>query len=286
MSADSEIEWTDGSWSPVTGCDEMSAGCDNCYARPWSERLRRMGSAKYAAGFAVRVHPECLDEPRHWRTPRLIFTCSMSDLFHAKVGYDFDQQVGQVMAELPRHTFLVLTKRPERMARLTQAHGVPPNVWLGTSVEDQRVLHRIDTLRTCPATVRFLSCEPLIGPLPDLDLSGISWVIVGGESGPRHRPIDPAWVRDLRDQCVARGIPLFFKQWGGRTPKAGGRLLDGRLWNQYPDGKGGIIDLGQEWPLPRGLTIKRALEQAIAAHSQGDDRRDERRQEEGFHVAG
>jgi protein gp37 len=226
-----------------------------------------MGSAKYAAGWAVTTHPECLDEPRTTiRKPSLVFTCSMGDLFHARVGYDFAQQAWQVMTSCVQHSFQVLTKRPERMPRFTANHPAPANVWLGTSVEDQRVLHRIEALRSCTAGVRFLSCEPLIGPLPDLDLSGISWVIVGGESGPHHRPVDPDWVRDLRDQCRRAGVAFFFKQWGGRTPKAGGRLLDGRLWNQFPDCTGGVIDLGQD-PLPKGLTIKMALHQATAAVS-------------------
>jgi protein gp37 len=269
MAKGTAIGWTDASWNVVTGCDELSAGCDNCYAHALTDRLQRMGSAKYAAGWAVTTHPECLDEPRtKIGKPSLIFTCSMGDLFHARVGYDFAQQVCQVMTECSQHTFQVLTKRPERMARFTADHPAPANVWLGTSVEDQRVLHRVDALRSCSGQVRFLSCEPLIGPLPDLDLSGISWVIVGGESGAPHRAIDPDWVRDLREQCRRAGVAFFFKQWGGRTPKAAGRLLDGRLWNQFPDGTGGVADLGQD-PLPKGLTIKMALNEATAVPSAG-----------------
>jgi protein gp37 len=267
VSEKSGVEWTDASWNVVTGCDEMSAGCDNCYAHALTLRLQRMGSRKYAAGWTVTTHPECLDEPHRYHQPSLVFVRDMADLFHARVGYDFAQQVWQVLADLPRHSSLLLTKRPERLARFVATHPAPPNVWLGTSVEDQRVLHRIDTLRECPAAVRFLSLEPLIGPLPDLDLSGITWVIVGGESGPRRRPMDLTWARDLREQCRAQGIPLFYKQGGGLRPGMH-RELDGRFWNQYPDERGGIIDLGQEWPLPKGLTIKRALDQARAVGHQ------------------
>jgi protein gp37 len=260
MGTQSDIEWTDASWNVVTGCDEISPECDHCYAHALTLRLQAMGRAKYAAGWNVATHPECLDEPRtKIRKPSLIFTCSMSDLYHARVGYPFVEEVWEVMRDCPQHIFQVLTKRPERMARFTATHPAPANVWLGTSVGHGDARHRIATLRACQARIRFLSCEPLITALPDLDLAGISWVIVGGESGPDHRFIDPSWVRDLRDQCVAQGIAFFFKQWGGRTPKARGRTLDGRVWNQFPDGAGGVIDLGQD-PLPRGHTIKMTLD--------------------------
>ncbi|HEY8598090.1 MAG TPA: phage Gp37/Gp68 family protein [Thermomicrobiales bacterium] len=234
MGDKSGIEWTDATWNPVTGCTAISAGCDHCYAETLSLRLQHMGVAKYQNGFTVTLHPSTLKHPLHWRAPRRVFVNSMSDLFHAQVPRDFVRQVWEVMRACPQHTFQILTKRPERMARFTADNPTPPNVWLGTSVEDSRVIRRIDFLRDCRADVRFLSCEPLIGPLPDLDLAGIHWVIVGGESGLGHRPIDAAWVRDIRDQCTHAGVPFFFKQWGGRTPKVGGRELDGITWDQFP----------------------------------------------------
>jgi protein gp37 len=234
MGDKSAIEWTDATWNPVTGCTPISAGCDHCYAQTLSNRLQRMGVAKYRNGFDVTLHPDILSQPLHWKTPRRVFVNSMSDLFHARVPFDFVGQVWEIMRVCPAHTFQVLTKRPERMARWTAQHPAPPNVWLGTSVEDEQVTARIDRLRECRATVRFLSCEPLLGPLPNLDLTGIGWLIVGGESGPSHRGMQLEWVCDLRDQCLASGVPFFFKQWGGTTPKAGGRLLDGRTWDQFP----------------------------------------------------
>lgn len=236
MGDKSAIEWTDATWNPVTGCTAISAGCDHCYAETLAFRLQKMGVAKYRNGFDVTLHPDALRQPLRWRDPRRIFVNSMSDLFHAHVPRSFVLQVWDVMRACPQHTFQVLTKRPERMARFTVDYPAPTNVWLGTSVEDERVRHRIDFLRNCQADVRFLSCEPLIGPLRCLDLAGVHWVIVGGESGSGHRWMDPDWVRDLRDQCVHQGIPFFFKQWGGRTPKAGGRHLDGRTWDEFPPG--------------------------------------------------
>jgi protein gp37 len=230
----SAIEWTDATWNPVTGCTAISAGCDHCYAEVLALRLQRMGVAKYRNGFEVTLHPEVLRQPLGWRESRRVFVNSTSDLFHARVPRDFVIQVWDVMLACPQHCFQILTKRPERMARWTVDIPTPPNVWLGTSVEDERVLSRIDRLRECRAEVRFLSCEPLIGPLPRLDLSGIHWVIVGGESGPGFRPIDPDWVRDLRDQCQQHRVPFFFKQWGGHTSKARGRQLDGRTWDEFP----------------------------------------------------
>jgi protein gp37 len=228
------IEWTDATWSPVTGCTPVSAGCDHCYAETLSRRLQRMGVVKYRNGFEVTLHPEALSLPISWKRPRRIFVNSMSDLFHARVPFAFVERVWEVMLRADQHTYQILTKRPERMARWTAQHLAPPHIWLGTSVEDLHVVSRIDRLRDCRAAVRFLSCEPLIGPLPDLDLTSIHWVIAGGESGPGYRPVDPDWVRDVRDQCLRAGIPFFFKQWGGRTPGAGGRLLDGRTWDEFP----------------------------------------------------
>lgn len=202
-----------------------------------------MGSAKYQTdgdprtsgpGFGVAVHPSALDVPRRWREPRLVFVNSMSDLFHARVPLEFIQQVVQTMRETPQHTYQVLTKRPRRLRHLSRYIDWPDNAWLGTTVESAKELYRIADLQLVDVNVRFLSLEPLLSPLPGIDLAGIHWIIVGGESGPRARPVDPAWVRELRDLAVDADVPFFFKQWGGRTPKAGGRILDGRTWNEMP----------------------------------------------------
>jgi len=234
MGDKSAIEWTDATWNPVTGCTAITAGCDHCYAELLSHRLKKMGVEKYRNGFEVTLHPDALSQPLRWKSSRRVFVNSMSDLFHARVPRDYVVQIWDVMRDCPQHTFQVLTKRPERMARFTADYPAPPNVWLGTSVEDARVMQRVDRLRECHADVRFLSCEPLIGSLKDLDLTGIGWVIVGGESGPQYRPIDPEWVREIRAECIRAGVPFFFKQWGGRTPKVGGRELDGRTWDAMP----------------------------------------------------
>jgi protein gp37 len=234
MADKSGIEWTDATWNPVTGCTKISAGCDHCYAETLSLRLQKMGQAKYRNGFEVTLHPQALAIPLKWREPRRVFVNSMSDLFHAHVPKEFVAEIWRVMSACPQHTFQVLTKRPERMARWTMIHPAPPNVWLGTSVEDMRVVQRIDRLRECQASVRFLSCEPLIGPLSNVNLTGINWVITGGESGDGARPCNPEWVREIRDQCQNQGVAFFHKQWGGRTPKSGGRQLDGRTWDEFP----------------------------------------------------
>ncbi len=234
MGDKSAIEWTDATWNPVTGCTAISAGCDHCYAELLSYRLQKMGVAKYQHGFEVTLHPEALTQPLRWKAPRRVFVNSMSDLFHARVPREYVVQIWDVMRQCPQHTFQVLTKRPERMARFTADYPAPPNVWLGTSVEDARVMQRVDRLRECAAAVRFLSCEPLIGPLDGLDLTNIQWVIVGGESGAHHRPIDPEWVRVIHGYCFRASVPFFFKQWGGRTPKSGGRELDGQTWDETP----------------------------------------------------
>lgn len=245
MSSGSQIEWTEVTWNPVTGCDRVSAGCENCYALTLAKRLKAMGTEKYqndgnpvtsGPGFAVTVHPGALAQPYHWKSPRVVFVNSMSDLFHARVPKNFIQEVFRVIEENPRHTFQVLTKRPSRARKIAGDLKWPKNLWLGTSVEDSEVLHRIDDLRATPAAVRFLSCEPLLGPLEDLNLEGVDWVIVGGESGNRARPMERQWVRDIRDQCVNSGIPFFFKQWGGRTSKVNGRYLDGKTWDDMPNG--------------------------------------------------
>lgn len=243
MANASRIEWTEATWNPTTGCDRVSSGCDHCYALTLAKRLKAMGSPKYQTdgdprssgpGFGVAIHPKALDIPKRWREPRLIFVNSMSDLFHARVPADFVRRVFDVMESTPQHTYQVLTKRSRRLARLAPSLHWPPNVWMGVTVEDAAATARIKDLDQVPAAVRFLSCEPLLGPLPSLDLSRIDWVIAGGESGPKFRDVEHAWVTDLRDQCVRAGVPFFFKQWGGRTPKARGRLLDGRTWDEMP----------------------------------------------------
>ncbi len=244
MADRSGIEWTEVTWNPTTGCDKTSPGCDNCYALTLAKRLRAMGQAKYqndgdsrtsGPGFALTVHEDTLAAPYRWKSPRLIFVNSMSDLFHPEVPLDFIQQVFTVMAETPQHTYQVLTKRSKRLAAVADQLDWPTNVWMGVSVETLRYAFRLDHLRSVDAAVRFVSAEPVLGPLPNLDLTSIDWLIAGGESGPNARPMDEAWVRDLRDQCDAAGVAFFFKQWGGRTPKAGGRELDGALHDEMPE---------------------------------------------------
>jgi protein gp37 len=243
MAAGTGIEWTEVTWNPTTGCDRISPGCDNCYALALAKRLKAMGQAKYqndgdprtsGPGFGLTIHPGALDQPYTWAGQRVVFVNSMSDLFHARVPLSFVRQVFQVIADTPQHTYQVLTKRSSRLPRVAGKLDWPPNLWMGVSVEDASAMSRIDDLRAAPARVRFLSCEPLLGPLRGLDLSGIGWVIAGGESGPGHRPLHPAWVAEIRDRCADQNVPFFFKQWGGRTPKAGGRELDGRVWDELP----------------------------------------------------
>ena len=243
MSNRSGIEWTETTWNPTTGCDQVSLGCDNCYALSFAKRLKAMGQPKYqndgdphtsGPGFGLTLHPGVLAEPRRWKAPRLVFVNSMSDLFHPEVPLGFIQRVFRVMTETPQHTYQILTKRSKRLALLGSRLDWPRNVWMGVSVETSRYVFRIDHLRTVPAEVRFISAEPLLGPLGDLDLSGIHWLIAGGESGPNARPVDEAWVLDLRDQCATAKVAFFFKQWGGFTSKSGGRILDGRLYDQMP----------------------------------------------------
>lgn len=239
----SSIEWTQATWNPSTGCDRTSPGCDNCYAMTLAARLKAMGQPKYqldgeprtsGPGFGLTMHPDALDIPRHWKAPRTVFVNSMSDLFHEGVPAEFIARVFAVMAECPQHTFQVLTKRSRRLLALAGSLEWPPNVWMGVSVESQRYAFRVDHLRQVDAAVRFLSVEPMLGPVADLDLDGIDWVIAGGESGPGARPVDPDWVRGVRDRCLDGGVAFFFKQWGGRTPKSGGRTLDGQTWDQMP----------------------------------------------------
>jgi protein gp37 len=244
VSTGTSIEWTDATWNPTTGCRKVSPGCDHCYAATLAKRLKAMGNPRYQTdgpdgpGFGLALHPDKIDEPKHWREPRRVFVNSMSDLFHVEVPAEFIARVFRTMAETPRHQFQVLTKRPKRMKQIVSALPAQlrelANVWLGVSIENDEYTWRADYLRMTPAAVRFLSLEPLLGPLPSLNLSSIDWAIVGGESGPNHRPMDPGWVRGIRDRCATNGVAFFFKQWGGRTPKAGGREIDERTWNEMP----------------------------------------------------
>jgi protein gp37 len=237
------IEWTEATWNPVTGCDRVSPGCAHCYALTLAARLKAMGNARYqidgnpktsGPGFGIALHEDILDLPLRWKRPRLIFVNSMSDLFHPSVPDRFIRDVFTTMREAHWHTFQVLTKRHERLALLGSDLVWTPNIWQGVSVENRRWIVRVESLKTVPASVKFISAEPLLGPLREIDVTGIDWVIAGGESGPHHRTVQADWVRDLRDRCVSAAVPFFFKQWGGRTPKAGGRLLDGREWNEMP----------------------------------------------------
>ena len=234
MSTNSKIEWTETTWNPVTGCRKISPGCKNCYAERMSKRLRAMGQEKYRNGFALTLHPKSLEEPLRWKKPQMIFVSSMSDLFHKDVPVSFIQQVFDVMRRAHWHTFQVLTKRAERLLELDAKIEWPQNVWMGVSVENQDYTFRIDDLRKTHASVKFLSLEPLLGPLPELDLQGIDWVIVGGESGPGARPMLPEWVRYIHCQCQAAHVPFFFKQWGGVRKHKNGRMLDGRLHDEMP----------------------------------------------------
>jgi protein gp37 len=234
------IEWTDATWNPVTGCTKVSPGCAHCYAETFAERFRGVPGHPYENGFDLQLRPERLELPLEWKRPRLIFVNSMSDLFHPGVPDEYVARVFRTMEKAKQHTFQVLTKRPERAALLAPDLPWPDNVWMGTSVENQRWTCRIDALRQVPAAIRFLSCEPLLGPL-ELELGGIHWVIVGGESGPRARRMRPEWAEDIRDQCLAANVPFFFKQWGaynaeGRRVGKGraGRMLAGRNWASLP----------------------------------------------------
>lgn len=244
MGDHSAIEWTEATWNPTTGCDKTSPGCDNCYALTLSKRLKAMGQAKYqrdgdprtsGPGFGLTIHPDTLDVPRSWQSPRTIFVNSMSDLFHQDVPEGYIRDVFQVIAETPHHQYQVLTKRSKRLAEIGARLDWPANLWMGVSVENARYRFRLDHLRKVDATVRFVSAEPLLGPLDDLNLDGIHWLIAGGESGPRARPVEESWLLDLRDQCDDSGVPFFFKQWGGRTPKTGGRELKGCTHDGMPE---------------------------------------------------
>jgi protein gp37 len=238
MADGSAIEWTDATWNPVTGCTRITAGCDNCYALRFSERFRGVPGHPFENGFDLTLRPKRIEQPLSWRRPRMIFVNSMSDLFHKEVPRPFIDRVFDTMERADWHTFQVLTKRSSLMRDYLQARysdrAPPSNIWFGVSVEQAQARSRIDHLRTAPAAVRFLSIEPLIGPVGTVDLSGIHWVIVGGESGPGSRPMAEDWVREVLAQCEAQDVAFFFKQWGGIRPKTGGRTLDGREWNQMP----------------------------------------------------
>lgn len=230
----SRIEWTDATWNPVTGCTEVSPGCDHCYARTFALRWKGLKGHPYEQGFDVVLRPERLLQPLAWNRPRRIFVNSMSDLFHVKVPEAFIRQVFEVIRSAAQHKFQILTKRADRLERVLSRLDVPPNAWLGVSVETDAFYARIRHLQRVSANVRFLSCEPLLGPLNDLPLDGIDWVIVGGESGPGARKVDGSWIRAIREQCRKSGVPFFFKQWGGFNKKKSGRLLDGRTWDEMP----------------------------------------------------
>jgi protein gp37 len=235
--ASSSIEWTELTWNPTTGCDKISAGCKFCYAEIMTRRLKAMGVEKYQDGFKVREHEGALAIPFGWKKPAMVFVNSMSDLFHKDVSLGFIKRVFDVMNANPHLVFQVLTKRSERLAEICSELQWSQNIWMGVSVEDDRVAHRIDDLRIVPAAVRFLSCEPLIGPLRNLNLRGIDWVIVGGESGAKPRPMQPEWALNIRDQCAMHDVAFFFKQWGGRNKKAAGRELEGVMHDGFPKPK-------------------------------------------------
>jgi protein gp37 len=228
------IGWAEESWNPTTGCTKISPGCTHCWAERMAWRLKGMGQPRYARGFEVTTHDDTLDQPLHWAKPRHVYVSFMGDLFHDEVPDDFIMRVFEVMARAPRHRFHVLTKRPERMVEMSARLPWPANVWAGATVEDAAHAYRADRLRQTGAAVKYLVLEPLLGPIDDLDLTGIDWVIVGGESGPGARPLHVDWVRAVRDQCVAAGVAFYFKQWGGLRRKETGRELDGRLWDERP----------------------------------------------------
>lgn len=234
MGTYSKIEWTEMTWNPVTGCYKVTQGCKNCYAERMAQRLKLMGSARYTNGFKPTLHWDLVDQPRRWKAPRTVFVNSMSDLFQVDVPLTFIQAVFNTMAETPQHTYQVLTKRSGRLLELAPLLVWPDNIWMGVSVEDARVMHRIVDLQATPAKVKFLSCEPLLGPLKRMNLDGIDWVIVGGESGPRSRNMRPAWVTDIQAQCQKAEVAFFFKQWGGVRKHLTGRLLDGKTYDEMP----------------------------------------------------
>ena len=234
MADNSHIEWTDATWNPVTGCTKISPGCKHCYAERLANRLQAMGQSNYLNGFKVTLQPQMLEMPLHWKSPKRIFVNSMSDLFHANVPFDYIQRVFDIMRRADWHQYQVLTKRSDRLLEFSTKLNWDEQIWMGVSVESKQYVHRIDDLRKTEAAVKFLSLEPLLGPLPKLNLRGIDWVIVGGESGPGARPMNPEWAIELRDQCLRANVPFFFKQWGGIQKKKTGRSLEGRTWDEMP----------------------------------------------------
>ena len=234
--AQSSIEWTEMTWNPTTGCDKLTAGCKFCYAEVMTRRLKAMGVEKYQNGFKLTMHEDELDTPKNWKKPRIVFVNSMSDMFHKDVKIEFIQKVFKVMRDNSQHVYQVLTKRAD-LLRYYDSEDLLEwrhNIWMGVSIENAKVLNRLDLLRQTKAKIKFLSCEPLLGPLPNMNLAGIDWVIVGGESGPRPRPMKEEWVLDIKDQCEKAGVSFFFKQWGGTNKKKAGRLLNGRTYSEMP----------------------------------------------------
>lgn len=234
MGGKSTIEWTESTWNPVTGCTKISDGCKNCYAERLAKRLKAMGQPNYRNGFDLTLQPQALELPLSWKKPQTIFVNSMSDLFHKDIQLEYIQKVFNVMAKADWHKFQVLTKRADRLKKFSKELNWQPNIWMGVSVENQKVAHRIDDLRQTDAHIKFLSIEPLLGRLPKLNLSGIDWVIVGGESGPKARPMKESWVLEIRDRCEEFDVPFFFKQWGGVRKHKTGRTLQGKTWNEMP----------------------------------------------------
>lgn len=235
MANKTQIEWTNATWNVFTGCDKVSPGCANCYAERYAKRLQRMGVRKYSSGFDLTFHPEVMDYPLKLPRPRLIFVNSMSDLFHENIDFELIDRIFQTMKEADWHTYQILTKRSARLAKYAEHYGnFPNNIWIGVSVESSKYKSRISDLKKVRSKTHFLSLEPLLGPLGDLNLDDIEWVIAGGESGPRFHECKIEWVRHIRDQCIKAKVPFFFKQWGGLTSKSGGRTLDRKIWNQYP----------------------------------------------------
>lgn len=237
MAIRSSIEWTESTWNPLTGCTQISPGCKHCYAKRMAHRLQAMGNPNYFNGFQLTIHEHALELPLLWKNPQTIFVNSMSDLFHKDVPTGFIKEVFKIMCEAIQHRFQILTKRSERLKKLSPKLPWPENVWMGVSIENEDYIYRIGHLRRTRAQIKFLSFEPLLGPIPKLNLNGIDWVIVGGESGPKARPMSPSWVRNIRCQCKRAGVPFFFKQWGGWNKKNTGRLLDGRTWDEMPISK-------------------------------------------------
>jgi protein gp37 len=247
MSDKSAIEWTDSTWNPITGCTQVSPGCDHCYALTFAERFRGVTNHPYEQGFDLKLWPERLELPLKWKKPRRIFVNSMSDLFHKDIPDEYISQIFETMIKANWHIFQILTKRSARLASLSSKLPWAENIWAGVSVETGQYSWRVDHLRNVPAKVRFLSAEPLLGSLENVNFEGVDWIITGGESGPRYRPCNEDWVKEIRDRCLEAKISFFHKQWGGRTPKSGGRLLDGRTWDEMPELKT-LLSIPSLWP--------------------------------------